>query len=144
MAENHLNEGSVMILSGTLIPESLHLNLKPYWKAWNLIDNSNGHVLDQDLRRIGWNFFFISARVRSFMIGPGGPGTARRAMQRLLAKVRAAGFNCVQVSEITVSRFLGIPYVSVAAYARHVQKGNTLESLKQRIQTNAATAWSIG
>lgn len=142
-AATHLTEGSVLILSGTLTPESVPLNLKPYWKAWRMIGNSDGHVLDQDLRRVGWNFFFTAGIVQGYMLG-GGEGAVRRATQRVLAKVKPAGFNCVQVSEIAVRRFLGVPYVRVAAYSRHVQKSNVLESLPQRMRTNSDAAWSVG
>ena len=139
-----IKEGSVLMLSGTPTPESVPLHLMPYCKAWKVIANSDGHVLDRDLRRAGWNFFFIAGVVRGYMLGDGSASTVKRALRRITAKVKAAGFNCIQVSEVEVSKFLGIPYLRVSAYSRHIQRSNTLDSLKQRIRTITEIAWSQG
>lgn len=141
---DHLKAGNVMMLSGTLTPESIQLNLKPYWKAWRVIGNSDAHILDQDIRRAGWNFFFIAGTVQAYMLGSGTEGTLRRAMQRIFGKVKSSGFNCLEVSEIMVNRFLGIPYVRVTAHSRHIQKSNILESLKRRSRAIADAASSVG
>ncbi len=139
-----LQEGTVLILSGTLTPETVPLHLKPYWASWRLVGNSNGHVLDQDLRMAAWSFFFIGGTVRGFAIGPGSDGAVNRAMRSVLNRVAAAGYNCAQVSDVAAGRFLGIPYVRVAVHPRHLQKNNTLGSLKQRSQTMATGVWCGG
>jgi hypothetical protein len=143
-AMNGLKVRSVLMLSGTLMPESFPLHLKPYWKAWRLIGNSDAHTLDRDARRAGWSFFFIKGTVQAYMLGSGTEGTLRRAMRRIFAKVKSSGFNCLEVSEVIVSRFLGIPYVRVTAHSRHFQRSNMLEPLMQRSRTIAAAAWSVG
>lgn len=66
-----------------------------------------------------------------------------RATAKILSSVKAQGFNCAQISEIIVKRFLGVRYVRVEAHSRHLQQGNMLDSLKHRTETIAATAWSI-
>lgn len=142
-AENGLKEGSVMIRTGTLTPESVSLHLKPFWKEWRVIGNSDSHVLDQDLRRAGWSFFFHPGIACRYMIG-GGAGSVRLAMRRVLAQARRSGFNCLQVSEVSVGRFLGIPFVKVAAYSRHLQKSSTLKPLRPRNRNIANPAWSEG
>jgi hypothetical protein len=38
----------------------------------------------------------------------------------------------MQLSNILRERFLGIPFVSVVAHARHLQKGPKMETLEQR------------
>ena len=141
--DNQLKEGSVMMLSGTLTPESLPLNLKPYWKGWRVIGNADGHLLDQEIRRAGWSFFFIAGTVQAYMLG-GGKGPVHRAARRVLAKVKDAGFNCVQVTEILAGRFCGVPYVRVTAHSRHVQKSNLLQPIGKRNRANADAAWSVG
>lgn len=132
------------MLSGTLTPASVPLNLKSYWGAWNLIGNSDGHVLHQDLRRAGWNLFFIAGIHRGYTVGTGGARSVKRALGHVLAKVKTGGFNCAQISDIAVQRFLGIPYVRVEVNPRHLQQSSVLESFQRRTQTSAAAAWSIG
>lgn len=132
------------MLSGTLVPESLALHLKPYWKAWRLVSNSDAHTLDRDARRTGWNLFFIASEVQAYMLGSGTGGTLRRAMRRIFAQVKSSGFNSLEVTEVIVGRFLGIPYVRVTARSRHFQRSNVLEPLKQRVRSNTAAAWSVG
>ena len=139
-----IKEGSVLMLSGTPTPECVPLHLKPYYKAWKVIANSEGHVLDRDLRRAGWNFFFIAGVVRGYVLGNGSASAVKRALRRIAAKVKSAGFNCIQVSDVEVGKFLGIPYLRVSAYSRHIQKSNTLDSLKQRISTITEIVWSEG
>ena len=143
-ALNGLKVRSVLMLSGTLMPESLPLHLKPYWKAWRLIGNSDAHTLDRDARHAGWNLFFIAGEVQAYMLGSGTESTLRRAMQRIFAQVKSSGFNSLEVSEVIVGRFLGIPYVRVTAHSRHFQRSNMLEPLEQRSRTIAAAAWSVG
>ena len=137
-----IKEGSVLMLSGTPTPESVPLHLKPYWQSWKVIANSDGHLLDQDLRKAGWNFFFIAGVVHGYVLGNGSASTVRRALRRIAAKVKSASFNCIQVTDVTVGRFLGIPYLRVSAYSRHIQKTNMLDSLKQRVSTITEIAWS--
>lgn len=137
-----IKEGSLLMLSGTPMPESVPLPLRPYWKAWKVVANSDGHLLDQDLRRAGWNFFFIAGVIHRYVLGNGSASTVKRALRHIAANVKSAGFNCIQVSHIKTGRLLGIPYLRVSAYSRHIQKSNMLDSLKQRVSTIAEIAWS--
>ena len=109
-----------------------------------MIANSDSHALDQDLRRVGWSLFFIAGLQRGYSVGTGGEGSVRRATRRVLAKVRAEGFNCAQIADVAVKRFLGVPYVRIEAHSRHLQSGNVLATFKQRTRASAAAAWSVG
>ena len=134
-------QGSVMILLGTQTPVSVPLSLKPYWKNWKLVGNSNARDIDLNLRKAGWNFFFVAGSVRAWTLGSG-PAAARRTMQRILGKVKPTEFNCLQVVEIHARRFLGVPYVSVQAFSRHIQKTEQMETLRQRKQKITDAAYS--
>ena len=140
---NQLTEGSVLLRSGTLTPPSVPLNLRNFCSDWQSIENCRGHVLDQEFRRTGWNLFFLAGAIRGYAVGSA-EGSVIRAMTNILLRVKAQGYNCAQVSEIVVKRFLGLRYVRVEAHSRHLQQSCTLRSFKQRSETIAATAWSIG
>jgi hypothetical protein len=51
---------------------------------------------------------------------------------RLLAQTRLQHFNCFEIRHVRKQRFLGVPYISIAAHLRHVQQGSQIQSLKQR------------
>ena len=124
---NRLQEGSVLLRSGTLTPTSVPLNLSTYCSDWQLIENSGGHVLDQGFRRASWNLFFLAGAIRGYAVGGGGESSIMRATSNILAKINAKGFNCAQISEIVVKRFLGVRYVRVEAHSRHLQQSNMLD-----------------
>ena len=142
--QSKLQEGSVLLRSGTLTPTSLPLSLRTYCSDWEFIENSSGHVLDRSFRRTGWNLFFLAGAIRGYAVGSGGENCIMRATLNLLAKVKARGFNCAQISEIVVKRFLGVPYVRVEVHSRHLQPSNMLDSLELRRQTIASATWSVG
>ena len=133
----------MLLRSGTLTPPSVPLNLRKFCSDWQSIENSGGHVLDQDLRRTGWSLFFLAGAIRGYAVGSG-RSSIMRATAKILSRVKAQGFNCAQISGIIVKRFLGVRYVRVEAHSRHLQQSNVLDSLKHRTETIAATAWSIG
>jgi hypothetical protein len=136
-----VQKGSVMVLLGTQTPSSVPLAVKAYWKNWKLVGNSDAHDLDENLRRAGWNFFFVAGSVRGWTAGSG-ETAIRRTMQRVLGKVKSAEFNCLQIAEIRIARFLGIPYVKVEAFSRHIQRTNQMDTLKQRHRKIAEAAYS--
>jgi hypothetical protein len=45
------------------------------------------------------------------------------ALQRVIAGARLQHCNCIEIDEVSAHSFLGIPYVSVSAHTRHIQKG---------------------
>ena len=55
---------------------------------------------------------------------------------RALAKTKLKKFNCFEITEVTIRRFLGIPYVSVVGHSRHVQEDSELESSARRGATD--------
>jgi hypothetical protein len=73
--------------------------------------------LEEELSTAGWTFFYMANAIRA---------TARTipaALKRLMTKVRRQGCNCFEIDEVATHSFLGMPYVSVSAHPRHIQKG---------------------
>ncbi len=111
-----------MMQEGTLIPQSLRVETELYSHGWEIIKNSDADAVDRDVRRAGWNFFFLAANIQAAALGYWGERTVRRAMKRVLAKAKAARFNCLEITEMSANQFLGLPYVRVSAHSRHIQK----------------------
>jgi len=139
-----LTKGSVVIISGTEVPATVQLKVRSYWKAWKVVRNWNGHAFGQELRKAGWNFFFIADKVEGFWVGWDNEHTVKRATERALSQVKGKAYNCAQVSEIVPGRFLGIPYMRVTLVSRHVQRGSQLESPEQRRRVLRDVVWAEG
>lgn len=139
-----IKAGTIMMQAGTLMPESLRVEAEPYWHGWEVIQDSDGDVLDRKVRRAGWSFFFMAENIQAMVWGLGGKKTVRRAVQRVLGKVRLSKFNCLEITEISARRFLGFPYVHLSAHSRHIQKTELLQSLAERNRAEVAAAWCVG
>jgi hypothetical protein len=46
----------------------------------------------------------------------------RRAVKRMLARLKSEKFNSLEITRVASKRFLGVPYVSVSACSRHIQE----------------------
>jgi hypothetical protein len=132
-----------MVRASTLIPEHLRPEFEPFWRNWELAKDSQGDALDRDIREAGWNFFFLAGHIQETAWGRLGEECTRRALKRALARARASNFNCLQVTELTAGRFLGLSYVRISAHPRHIQKGPLLQPLEERGWTRLST-WAHG
>jgi len=68
----------------------------------------------------------------------------RRALRRVLPKVKLLKFNCLEITEVTQKRFLGFPYVHVSVHSRHIQRSPIMQSLVGRSQAAVAATWGRG
>jgi hypothetical protein len=44
------------------------------------------------------------------------------ALKRVIASVQLQRCNCLEIDDVATHSFLGIPYITVSAHARHIQK----------------------
>lgn len=124
--------GTILIKERTPIAERLGLETDTYSGTWRVLRALNGFALDHKVRGAGWNSFFMATEVRALAFGTIQPNSLRAALHRVFSKVRADDFNCLEVTAITARRFLGVPYVSVCAHSRHIQKGWNLDRPRDR------------
>lgn len=139
-----LRAGTIMMRAGTIMPESLRVEAEAYCPAWDTMKESDGGLLDRNLRGVGWSFFFLAARIEAMGWGSWKERTVRRAIKRVLEKVKFSNFNCLEITRITAKRFLGLPYVHVSAHSRHIQKGHTLQAHAERGRAEVAADWALG
>ncbi len=52
----------------------------------------------------------------------------RTALRRLIANVKSQHCNSIEITQVVGRTFLKVPYVSVFAHARHLQKGPLFSS----------------
>jgi hypothetical protein len=85
------------------------------------------HELETKLAATGWTFFYLAGAIRMTACGFDWAKTINAAMKRVIKSVRQQRCNCLQIDEVAAHSFLGVPYVSVSAHARHVQRGMVFE-----------------
>lgn len=117
-----IRTGTILIEEGTLLPETVRLESKPYSKGWRLVTDLDGRELDGRIRDAGWTFFYMAGELSVTGIGFGLRATTGRAVKRLVAQTKATHLSCLEIVGVAARRLLGITFVTVNAHARHIQK----------------------
>ena len=119
---NTIGTGTILIKEGTPLPEALRLESEPYAPGWRLVKNLDGYGLDQRIHEAGWTFFCLAGEIKATVFGFDGQKTVRRAVKRILAKLKSEKFNSLEIMGVASKRFLGMRYVTVSARSRHIQE----------------------
>jgi hypothetical protein len=114
--------GTILIAEGTLMPECLRFESEPYPDGWRTVKNLDGYGLGRKIHEAGWTFFYMAGEIRASVFGFDREKAIRRAVNRLLANLKAEKFNSLEITRVAAQRFLGLPYVTVSAHARHIQE----------------------
>ena len=117
-----IKTGTILIKEGALLPESLRFESEPYWKGWRLVKDFDSRGLDRKIREAGWTFFFMAGGANATAVGSDLEKTTRRAVKKVLASMKSDRLNCLEIGQVVVKRFLGLPYVAVSAHPRHIQE----------------------
>ena len=121
-----IEAGSILIERGTLIPDSWLSQGEPYSNNWISIGKRDRSGLEASIHKAGWTFFYLAGEVRATVFGFDEQETVRKAVKRLITNVKAQRLNCLEISRVSMSSFLGVPYATVAGHARHIQDGLVL------------------
>jgi len=120
----------ILIREDTPLPANLPIESEAFLPGWRAVRNLDGYELGRKIEEAGWNFFYLAGEIRAMALGVEGPGTLRKAANRVLAKRGEQKFNSLEVTKIISKRFLGIPFMSVTAHSRHIQQGIGLNLAK--------------
>ena len=124
--EGTIKSGALLIAEGAVLPDSLRLETEPYAYGWRLVKNVDGSRFDQIVNQAGWNYFYIAGAIETNVFGSDEKKTTRKAIKQVLAKLSSKNFNCLEITQVAAKRSLGLPYVSVSAHSRHIQKSMML------------------
>ena len=130
--ESAVKVGTILIENRPLIMRTLDLESESYSGTWGVLQSLTVSTLDQKLRSSGWTCFFMAAEVKATVLGSLAASSMRRALKQIFALVRKPDFNCLEVTKIVQSRFLGVPYITVSAHSRHIQQGSLLQPAQER------------
>ena len=120
--------GTMMVRDGLLLPDHMDAATDTYSAGWRSFTEAEGFGVDRKLRLLGWQCFFIAGELKAVSFGWSQARMLKAAVRRLLATVRSLNLNCVEFTEVRRRSFIGIPYVTVAGHARHIQQGHHLEA----------------
>lgn len=134
--------GTILIRESALLPPGLAIDTEVLLPGWRIVKNLDGLTLARKIEAANWNFFYLAGGIRASVLGRDRAGTLRRAVKRVLAKQKGEKFNSLEITKVVLKRFLGIPFMSVTAFSRHIQQGIGLVpamDLVQRMPIVAAT-----
>jgi hypothetical protein len=96
-----------------------------YSAGWSFIINFTSAQLSRAFENAGWTFFYMAGELRTSGFGFDEKSRTDRAVTHLIAAVKRQHCNCLEIDEIRLRSFLGLPYTSVVAHARHIQKSRS-------------------
>src|ERR1700691_1179691 len=113
--------GSILIEPGADLPRSIGLRSEPDSSGWATLYGARS-AFEKEVQEAGWTFFFMAGEIKTTVIGFDTQKTFHAALRRLIAKVKSHNCNGIEITQIVTKTFLKVPYVSVSAHARHLQK----------------------
>jgi hypothetical protein len=137
MAEE-ITLGTILIKEGTPLPEGMQLESAPYTTGWRFAKNFDGGELDRKIHDAGWNFFYMAGEIKVSVLGHDGEKARRKAIEQILEKLKLERLNCLEITQVAEKRFLGLPYVSIAAHWRHIQESLVLFHAKRLAEWDRA------
>ena len=123
-APGEITAGDILIEEGTHLPNSRLFLGKPDSNGWTAL-NGTRSAFETEVRDAGWTFFFMAGHIQTSVFGFDKQKTIRTALKRLIANAKSHNCNGIEITQVIAKTFLKVPYVSVSAHARHLQKGLT-------------------
>ena len=139
-----IHAGTVLINGSPLLTQFFGLDSEVCSGGWSAVMKLDGPGLDRKIHAAGWNFFFMAAEIKAMFFGAIGAKKIQSALMKILEKVKRQGFNSLEVTGIVTKRFWGIPYVTVLAHSRHIQRTCQLEDANARKASQRANECTRG
>ena len=117
-----IKTGIILIENGTLLPRSLALTSEPYSNDWKIVSNVRSDF-EKDISQAGWTFFFLAGEIHATVFGFNAQTAVHTAVERLIGNAKSQHCNCLEIGNVTMKSFLGLPFASVTAHSRQIQAG---------------------
>jgi hypothetical protein len=127
------NSGTIFIREKTLLPAGLSIETEAFLPGWRAVRNLDGYDLSRKIEQAKWSFFYLAGEVRTVVLGREGEEAKRRALKGILGRLKGRRFNCLEITEVVAKRFLGIPFLRVAAHSRHLQESLYMIPIKSLV-----------
>src|SRR5258705_11199423 len=134
------SHGTILIRDNTLLPPGLAVESESFLPGWRVARNLDGYGLARKIEEAKWNYFYLAGVTRTMVLGREGPKTMRKAVRRSLPRLDRLKFNSLEITNVVLKRFLGIPLTSVAIHSRHIQEAISLGPTKESVLSLPAPA----
>ncbi len=125
-----ITTGSLFIDDRAWLPSATLLQREPHSSGWAKVKNARS-TFEKELPEAGWTFFFMAGEIRATVFGFDREKSLGKALSRLIVDVKGRNCNCIEITQLEGNSFLRVPYVTVSAHARHLQKGQTFVGQRQ-------------
>ena len=122
-----IEAGTILIDKSAARPECFRLAANPESSPWaSIAADLSPREREKALVADGWTFAYMAGGIRAKGVGFNPANRMASAVRQLKALASAQHCNCVQIDEVAMHSFLGVPYVSVSAHSRDIQKAAPL------------------
>lgn len=127
---NKIRAGTMLIADGTNTAELLVIDTESYSVGWSSIMGATSAQLGKNIENAGWTFFYMAGEIRTSGFGFSDQSRTARAVAHVIDAVQRESCNCLEITQVIAGRsFLGLPYTSLVAHARHIQKSRSFHDL---------------
>jgi hypothetical protein len=113
---------TILVEEGTHLPGSLLLQSESDSNGWAAVKGARS-TFEKAIQEAGWTFFFMAGEIKTTVFGFDRQKALRAALRRLIRDVKFQHCNSIEITRVMGRSFLRVPYVSVSAHPRHLQKG---------------------
>lgn len=117
-----ITAGDLLVQEGTSLPRSLVRQTEADSNGWAAVKD-NRSTFEKAVHEAGWTFFFMAGEIKATVFGFDRQRALRRALKRLITEVKSQHCNSIEITRVKSKSLLRVPYVSVSAHSRHLQKG---------------------
>ena len=117
-----ITAGNLLVQEGTNLPKSLLLQSESNSNGWAAVKDARS-TFEKAVQEAGWTFFFMAGEIKANVFGFDRQKARRAALNRLIADAKSQHCNSIEITRVVDKSFLRVPYVSISAHPRHLQKG---------------------
>ncbi len=117
-----IRPGTVLIREGIFLPGKLTLDRISWMPGWRIVKHLMSFAVSEEIQHAGWAFLFVGDPLQAIVIG-GSEKTVHRARCGMLAGLKGGRFDILEATAVITRRFLGVPWVCITAYSRHIHEG---------------------
>jgi hypothetical protein len=125
---DRIRAGAMRIEDGTVTPKSLAFDTEQYSADRSPIVKPSAAQLDRELQSAEWTFFYMAGTIHVSGFGLNDRSRTDRAVAHAIKAVKLESCNCLGITQVRRGSFLGLPYTSLIAHARHIQKNRPLHN----------------
>src|SRR3989442_6900174 len=110
-----IKTGTILIKEGTPLPEALRFETEPCAPSWTLVKNLDGYGVNRKIDEAGWTFFCLAGEIKATVFGFDAQKAVRRAVRRILSRLKGEGFNYIGVPACASKHILWSHYARLSA-----------------------------